>query len=141
MTDVGAVATRKRATKKLPPVDSDYKPHYQPISSKRSPYLTRPAEVSAAKEAGVETEVSGSTGLERGSDLGSATEEEEEYIGEEGMARKEESELSKLMRFMVETEGRCREEERERRREEEERRREHERARELELEKHREEEK
>ncbi len=140
MTDVGAVATRKRATKKLPPVDSDYKPHYQPISSKRSPYLTRPAEVRAAKEAGVETEVSGSTGLERGSDLGSATEEEEEYIGEEGMARKEESELSKLMRFMVEREGRCREEEREHRREEEERRREHERARELELEKHREEE-
>ncbi len=87
--------------------------------------------------------MSGYTGVERDLEGGSIIEEEEDSEGEE-MARKEESELTRLMRFMVdrddkrrEEEDRRREEERERRREEEEKHRQEERDRRREVEERR----
>ncbi len=137
MTEVGAVAARKRTTQRLPSVDSDYKFFCRPISSKRSPYPTRPAEVRTAKdeEEEVETEVSGYLGVEIDLVGGSVVEVEEYSEGEE-MARKEESELTRLVRYMMERDERRREEEdrrrdenRKRRRDEEEERRQEDRER------------
>ncbi len=67
--------------------------------------------------------------------VGSGSESESEVVGKkenlgvEGMARREESELGVLLKYMMEKEERNRAEDRERRREEEERRREYERIR------------
>ncbi len=82
------MATRKRYSKKIPPVDSNYKPHYQPAAQKRSPYPTRPAEGKTGQESGTEAEVSGDEGQERCSDLERGTVVEEEFSEGEGMARK-----------------------------------------------------
>lgn len=157
MTEVGAAAKR-RTTRKLPG-DSDYKPTGRPISCKRSPYPTRPIDIRAniGIDEEVDIEVSEHSGGEKEVEGDFVKEGEESSEGEE-RARREESELAKLMRYMVERDERNRgeerermreeeqrrrehrEEERERRREDEERRREQERAREQERERNREEE-
>jgi len=119
MTDVGAVATRKRQLKKLPPVDSDYKPHNKPVLQKRSPYPTRPAESRATSETENEEVVSGSEGQERSPGQERDIIEVEELSEGEDMARREEGELAKLMRYMMERDERKEEEEKERREERE----------------------
>ncbi len=119
MTDVEAVATRKRHSKKLPPVDSDYRPHSKPVLQKRSPYLTRPAESRATPDTDTEEVVSGIEGQERRPGLEGDIIEEEELSEGEDMARREEGELSKLMRYMMERDERKEEAEKERREERE----------------------
>ncbi len=73
MTDVGTVATRKKHPKRLPPVDSDYKPHYRPPLHKRSPYPTRPAEGKPDQEVELEEDVSGDERQEEHSGLEGVT--------------------------------------------------------------------
>ncbi len=124
MTDVGTVATRKKHTKRLLPVDSDYKPPYRPPSHKRSPYPTRPAEGKLDQEVEPEVDVSGDEGQERYLGLEREPRVGEETSEDEGMARKEEGELSSLMRYMMERDERREAEDRRRREEREERERE-----------------
>ncbi len=124
MTDVGTVATRKKHTKRLLPVDSDYKPPHRPPPHKRSPYPTRPAEGKHSQEAETEGVVSGDEGQERYLGLEGELRVGEETSEEESMVRKEEGELSRLMRYMMERDERKEAEERQRREEREERERE-----------------
>ncbi len=93
MTDVGTVATWKKNTKRLLPVDSDYKPPYRPPPHKRSPYPTRPAEGKQSQEAETEGNVSGDEGQERYLGLEGELRVGEEISEEKSMARKEEGEL------------------------------------------------
>ncbi len=108
-------------------MDSDYKPSHKSGDSRRSPYPSRPLEGKAVIAEESEEEVSGT--------VGSGGESEAEVIVEVGtdrpeeMARREESELSRLLRYMREKDERDKQEERERRKEEEEKRRECERVR------------
>ncbi len=108
-------------------MDSDYKPSHKSGDSRRSPYPSRPLEGKAVIAEESEEEVSGT--------VGSGGESEAEVIVEVGtdrpeeMARREESELSRLLRYMMEKDERDKQEERERRKEEEEKRRECERVR------------
>ncbi len=122
MTDVGAMATKKKSSRRLPPGDSDYRPAYIPPACRRSPYPSRPVEARTSKEEEERTEVSGSTGS--GVELGTELVEEVESSVEREMARREESELSVLLKYMIEKDEKWKEGERERRREEEEMRRE-----------------
>ncbi len=124
MTDVGTVVTRKKHPKRLPPVDSDYKPHSRPQLHKRSPYPTRPAEDKPDQEVELEEDVSGDERQEECSGLEGVTQVGGEISEDEGMARKEEGELSSLMRYMMERDERREVEERRRREEREERERE-----------------
>ncbi len=132
MAEVGAVAIKKKSSKK-PLVDSDYKPQHRPTLHKRSPYPAQLSESRTIRES-EEEGVSGDEGLDSISEVGEEADEGRE------MARREESDLGKLLKFMMEKEDRQREEDRERRREEEERRREYETFRGREAERRREEE-
>ncbi len=127
MSEVGAVATKKKPSRRLPPEDSEYKPSKKPGISKRSPYPARPLEARLVREEDLDDGVSGTVGS--GSESESEVVGEKENLGVEGMARREESELGVLLKYMMEKEERNRAEDRERRREEEERRREYERIR------------
>ena len=135
MTEVRAVGTKKKTSRRTTLVDSEYKPTHPPGHSKRSPYPRRPTEVRTGKSEELDTIVSESAG--------SGAESESEQLVEvdesrpEEMARREESELSVLLRYMIEKDEKQKEEERERRREEEERRKAEERVRQEELERYR----
>ncbi len=124
MTDVGAVATRKKHSKRLPPVDSDYRPHSRPHVHKRSPYPTRPAEGKLDQVVESEEEVCEYEGQEECSALGEDTKVGGGISEEGGMARKEEGELGSFMRYIMERDEKREVEERRRREEREERERE-----------------
>ncbi len=135
MSEVGAVATKKKHSRRLLPGDSDYKPSKKPSISKRSPYPSRPLETKVVREEDLDDEVSGTIG----SDIESEVEVvEERVVGE--MARREESEIGTLLKYLLEKDDRRAEEHRVRRREEEERRKEEERVRAEEARKEKEEE-
>ncbi len=124
MTDVGAVASRKKHSKRLPPVDSAYRPHSRPHVQKRSPYPTRPAEGKLNQVVESEEEVCEYEGQEEYLSLGEDTKVGGEISEEGDMARKEEGELGSLMRYIMERDEKREAEERRRREEREERERE-----------------
>ncbi len=133
MPEVRAVGHKKKSVKKATLLDSDYRPTYVPSDSKRSPYPWRGTEGRSGEQ-----DASGSESVEVGLEVESEqVVEGGEETGEESMARREESELSVLLRYMIEKDERQKEEERERRREEEERRKAEERVRREELERYR----
>ena len=135
MPEVRAGGTKKKSTKKTTLVDSEYRPTHVPGEAKRSPYLWRETEGRAGKSEEQDTSDSESIGAETEVEGKQVVEGEESRPKE--MARREESELSVLLRYMMEKEEKQREEERERRREEEERRKAEERVRQEEVERYR----
>jgi len=104
-------------SKRLPPVDSDYKPHSRPHLHKRSPYPTRPAEGKPDQELVFEEYVSGDESQEEYSGLEGVIQVGREISEDAGMARKEEGELSSLMKYMMERDERRESEDREREKE------------------------
>ncbi len=132
MPEVRAVGTKKKSTRKTTLVDSEYRPTHVPSDAKRSPYLWRETEGRTGRPEEQDTSGSESTGAETEVEGKQVVEGEESRPTE--MARREESELSVLLRYMMEKDEKQREEERERRREEEERRKAKERVRQEEVE-------
>ncbi len=99
---------RRKATRKLPVVDPDaaYRPSRRPQTSACSPYPTRPVGAQYIEEGdeslALELEVSGYLGVEAEAENLSRSGSEEELIVEgEEMARKEESDVVRLMKFMM----------------------------------------
>ncbi len=97
---------RKRTDRKLSAVNPDgvYRPSRKPQTSTRSPYSTRPAEIQYAEdeESLIEPEVSGYLSEESVFDSDSSKREEADSEEGKKMAKKEEGEISKLVRYLVE---------------------------------------
>ncbi len=99
---------KKAATRRLPAVgtgDQPYRPSHRPIASGRSPYPTRPADVSYTKQ--VLSEEEGEVG-EVEEEV--AVDQRKVVAGRKKMARRsEEVDLASLMKMMIDRDGKWRE--------------------------------
>jgi len=97
---------RKRTDRKLSAVDPDgvCRPSRKLQTSTRSPYLTRPAEIQYTEdeESLIEPEVSGYLSVESVLESDSSKHQEADSDEGKGMAKKEEGEISKLVRKLGE---------------------------------------
>ncbi len=100
ISEVGAVATKKKHSRRLLPGDSDYKLSKKPGISKRSPYPSRPLETKVVREEDLDDEVSGTIGSNIESEVEVVEEREDSVVGE--MARREESEIGTLLKYLLE---------------------------------------